>query len=478
MSQEATNSIAHVFDAAAAPVYLIDPSRRIIYANLSVAEWLGLPLVSVIGRSVAYHSEADTGGDHQASDAPLAGLCPTPVAMQGEAAMGTISCVGRQGGLRHRRGRYLPLRGAAALPCPVLVVGDETDLTADQLAALAKPEPTSDALHVAIRQFRRQQADPRSQTLLLGDSPATRKLRAQVDAAAKATCHLLITGAIGSGRSEIARAIHYRSSAVAEADLVVADGSLLGAEELKETLAMHEIRSRHRPVVLLLQNVDQMSGDLQQLAADALASERMGRVLATASDPPANLSVELAAHLTPLVLRVPNLTERRDDLPLLAQWFIERCNADVSQQVATQQVVGITPEALDRLANYPWRPGVEQLQQMLAEAHQAVLKRTSSTSKQSTDAKPIIEPTDLPPIVHHAAVAAELREESQRVELDALLVEVERTLVERALDTARGNKTEAARLLGLTRPRLYRRLEAFGLLDDGPTDQAEDNNDG
>jgi DNA-binding NtrC family response regulator len=75
-----------------------------------------------------------------------------------------------------------------------------------------------------------------------------------------------------------------------------------------------------------------------------------------------------------------------------------------------------------------------------------------------------ITSTDLPTVVHHASQAASRRRvPTERIVLDELLAKIEREAIERALAQADGNKTEAAALLGMTRPRLYRRLIQLGL---------------
>jgi DNA-binding NtrC family response regulator len=73
----------------------------------------------------------------------------------------------------------------------------------------------------------------------------------------------------------------------------------------------------------------------------------------------------------------------------------------------------------------------------------------------------------LPPIIHHAAqAAARPPRRAERIVLDELLVTIEKEAIVRAMAQSRGNKTEAAELLGMTRPRLYRRLVQLGLVEE------------
>jgi DNA-binding NtrC family response regulator len=71
--------------------------------------------------------------------------------------------------------------------------------------------------------------------------------------------------------------------------------------------------------------------------------------------------------------------------------------------------------------------------------------------------------------VHHASqAAARPRRRTERIVLDELLSSIEKEVIIRAMAQAGGNKTEAAELLGMTRPRLYRRLVQLGLVSEAP----------
>jgi DNA-binding NtrC family response regulator len=155
---------------------------------------------------------------------------------------------------------------------------------------------------------------------------------------------------------------------------------------------------------------------------------------------------DLAALLSTVVIELPPLAERRGDLPALAQLLLEEVNARGAKQVA-----GFSPEALDRLDGYSWPGNADELAQFVAEAH----ARAESAR---------IEVRDLPERIHLAAYAAtHPRRPEETIVLDDLLAEIERELIHRALAQAKGNKTKAARLLGMSRPRLYRRLVQLGL---------------
>jgi DNA-binding NtrC family response regulator len=155
---------------------------------------------------------------------------------------------------------------------------------------------------------------------------------------------------------------------------------------------------------------------------------------------------DLAAMLSTIVISLPPLAQRRGDLPLLAQLFLEDCNAAGGRQIG-----GFSQAALDRLDAFPWPGNLDELAQAVAEAHRKA-------------AGPEIGVDDLPEKLRAAAqAAAQPRRVDETIVLDEYLGRVERELIRRALTRAKGNKARAARLLGMTRPRLYRRMVQLGL---------------
>ena len=428
----------------------------ISFANAAIADWLGLEVDAIVGRQVAYHSDsiATTAGGL------LTGLCPSPAALQGHQSVGTISCVARDGGLRRRRAQFVPLELSDELggelrdksndesnesghAAPVLIFVERVDLTTEQLAELVSGG-SPDGLHQAIRQFRSNRA-ARTPLTLMGLAATTRKLRSQFDAAAASGCNVLITGGTSGDRRELAEAIHdtvSQSSSRGDGELLPLEGSLIGWEEIEEAIGS---LSRQSPTCsLLLLDVDQMAEDLQVAAANKLAKLPAARLIATTAHSPPQLVTELDALTATLSLWIPPLAARREDLPLLVQWFVEQNNVNSGKQIA-----GVSDDALEALINYPLRE-VQQLGEFVAAGHQACEQAT-------------IQLGDLPPAVNQAKLAAELSQPTETVDLDTLIADIEREAVCRALSVAQDNRAEAARLLGLTRQRFYRLVDRLGI---------------
>lgn len=507
--QSTAESLAKLLDTSDRPLYIVDAQRRIAFCNAALAAWIDLEPKRIIGRRVEFHSEpAKTEELIDADSTPLTDLCPPPSALAGESGTGTISCLGRDGHLYHRNAEFIPLGQAtprnrprqpsADEPFTVLVLLAPENLTPQQLASNAAADPTADELHRTIRRFRRGQADRYSIRSLLGSSPAMQRVRSQVTAAAASNANTLICGRHGSGRSHAGRAIHYQAAADQPANLLLIDCRALTDDLLTRTL------DRLRPArtqlgersTLLIEHLERMQAEHQAALLNALRQNLLnGRIVTTlnnaqkgergtpdpqddknahaeserksaessevkfepltdedvedefAKSAAAKLNPELLSRLSTIVIRIPRLANRLEDLPVIAQYFLEACNRASSKQVGS-----IRADALDALALYSWPGELEQLRKMIEAAHAACTSH-------------LITATDLPPIFYQAfRAAAHARQRPDPIVLDELLGRIEQEAITRALALTGGNKSEAAGLLGMTRPRLYRRLIQLGMI--------------
>ena len=453
MSCGRTDSIVQVLEASAGPIYLLDPDRNLVYCNRKLACWTGVEAAELVGRRVDYHSRGSL------ADAPgvAAGLCPPPKAFAGEETSGHVSCMSRDGRLLHRRATFIPLiaAGRADGSAAVIVVVDPVDLDAAALAADVEGQ-TPDALHWTIRRFRAKQADRYGLDRLVGTSPAIGRARAQVALAAASTASVLVVGPVGSGRSFVARAIHYLGDPSRTARLIPLDCSVLSGAAMRQAIAaLAGSDQQDAAGTLWLQEVDRLPMDHQQQAVELLrGAAGPYRLIATTQHDLAALVVEqafredLRCALATVTIELPPLAQRQDDLALLAQVFLEDINREGGKQIG-----GISAEALDLLAMYPWPAGLDELAEAIRAAH-------------ASASGPEIGPHDLPAAVQQIAdVAAFPPRQDETIVLDELLGRIERELINRAMARAKGNKTKTALLLGMTRPRLYRRLVQLGLAE-------------
>ena len=449
----------------AAPVYVVDPRRRILYANEACATWTGLAVDKLVGRVCYYCAQADL--PHP--DALAAALCPPPAVLDGARATALLH-VGATDPPAARWCQFIPLRDAAGQLDAVFALVDPCDaelpaITPDQALASDPPrraDPDAPAaLHDWLARFQAHERRRYRLASLAGSSPALRRVRTQLELAAASRGNVLVIGPTGSGRGHAARTIFQLSRGDSLEPTAALPCGSLSAELLRATWASLSASLAHAQpprATLVLSDVDQLPTDAQtELAARLDATRDSIRVLATATtalEPLAargQYQADVASALSTLAIELPSLVERLADLPLLTQAIIEQLNVEGEKQLA-----GATPDVLDRLALYSWPGNVGQLTEVLAEAHRAA-------------AGPLIQQRDLPRSFRLATEAqppAPAKSQPQIV-LDEFLRRIERELIERALRQAKGNKSRAAKLLGTTRPRLYRRMVQVGLLTEG-----------
>jgi DNA-binding NtrC family response regulator len=438
--------LARLLDDGAAPLYVLDEDRRIIYCNAACAEWVGVAPDDLIGHQCNYHAPGAQGGPA----AVAVGLCPPPQVFSGHAQAAVVNCARPDGRLVDRRGYFLPLAEGQDESAPVIAILETRDCSPDA----AQDDQNADAhLHEQVRRFRHQTAGRFAPESLIGNNPLVVRARLQIELAARTGAGAMIVGPSGSGKDHAARAIHYCQAAPGL--LVPLDCGVLETNVLRSTLRTLVARGAVRPPggTVVLEDVNCMPVEAQQEMFEILCSGTLNmRLIATSEVPLAELVAQgrfshaLACALSTLLIELPPLAERLDDLPLLAQAILEDVNS-----TSYRQLSGFTPEALDQLAAYSWPGNIDELA--------AVVRGTHEKAESSE-----VAPHDLPKWIHWAADAAsQPARADESIVLVDFLNRVEKELIARAMRRARGNKSKAAKLLGLTRPRLYRRLVQLGL---------------
>jgi DNA-binding NtrC family response regulator len=161
---------------------------------------------------------------------------------------------------------------------------------------------------------------------------------------------------------------------------------------------------------------------------------------------------DLYYRLTPLVVDLPPLRERVDDIPLLCRHFIKICNERTGKGIG-----GVSRGALSVLMGHDWPGNVRELENVL---EQAIILAN----------EPFLKPEHLPPRLMHPAVAPAARLQTGT---SLLLEDVIRDHVEAVLQQCNGNRSRAARKLGLSRRALLRRIEKFSLPPREDTERAQ-----
>ncbi|WP_425615244.1 helix-turn-helix domain-containing protein [Anatilimnocola sp. NA78] len=443
-------------DRAATPVYLIDGQLRLQYANEACCQWLGRTAEQLQGQACNYIA---TSG-REAQPAPEWALGPPPEAFQAATLSGEVLGGPANGPTQIRVATFHAIAepgSATTDQAAVLVIVGEA-ITGE--ATSRNQEAVGDAkrTHLQLLQLRRDLDPSLFQSPLIGHSHELRRLREQVKVAQHANVRVLMVGPSGSGRRQLARAIHYTGDISKVGPLAAVDCPVMDAELMQLTLTrfikQREGQTYRRPPALLLTDVDQLRPDAQQeLAGFLLLPGVELPAISTASRSLHKLAArgkfrqDLAFALSTFTLQVPALGKRPEDVPVLAQYFLEQQNARGGVQHS-----GFASDAMELLSLFPWPGNLDELAEVVRQA-----------CEQATS--PLITATDLPERLHHgreSLVHQQLDEPT--IKLDAFLAEVEKELLQRALKKSGGNKTKAAELLGVHRARLIRRLVQLGLV--------------
>lgn len=449
-TKNGSSELAKALAASPQPIYVVNARRIIVFANEACAAWLGVNPEALVGVRCDYHSPV-TAGDIRTL---AAGLCPPPEAFAAPRTTGVVTAPAEDSTLRRRTAEFIAIALLEDESALLSIVAAE-DARKPLATSAQDPHSTPAELHVLLRWLKQTLGARPVLDRWLGELPAVRRVRDQFHAAAKSQARVVVIGPRGAGREALARGIHYRPRAEQSGSFVAVDGALVDAESLQSAITslVRDRTAGPSPPGLLLTDIDQLEpGAQHELAGFLQVPGFEVRTLATAETSLLELARQgkydssLAYALSTLEIELPPLRERRAELPLLVQTLIEEHNAAGGKQLS-----GASLEALDLLAAYAWPGDLEQLAEVIAKAHAA------ATGSQLT-------PADLPRwlgAVEGASIRP--RKGDDPIVLDEFLADIERELLVRALARTRGNKSKAAQLLGISRPRLLRRLDQLGL---------------
>ncbi len=431
------------------PIFLLDARRRLIYANPAWEELTGVTLASALGGSCDAHGPTtppDVSG-------MLGSFCPPPEALNGQPTSGPTLILRADGQRFWRSVDFWAFHNARGMVFCLL--------------GIIRPEPASPKLsetdtgrlRVELLAVREQLLARHGSDALIGQGPSHRRLLNQVVAASSSELTVTLVGEPGTGKNRVAREIHNRSNRAA-APLIAIDCAALPPQDLERTLFGPIANKAPRTALdlpvgstLLLSNALDLPRDIQARLASALDGDV--RLLATAAADPAQalrdnrLRPDLYYGLTGLVLTLLPLRERLDELPTLAQHFLERANLR-----GARQRFGFAEDALAALLSYDWPGNLRELARIIESAHNQgegdLIARSDLPNTIRGNLASAYNPPPMPTPV---------------TPLDDLLTQLERRLIDQALRRARHNKSKAADLLAISRPRLYRRIKELELPD-------------
>ena len=328
------------------------------------------------------------------------------------------------------------------------------------------------------------------QRVLVGAHPAIVKLRALIERVAPTEVTVLITGESGTGKEVVAQAIHALSPRC-DQPFVAVNCAAIPHDLLESEMFGHErgaftgaAGSRHGLLAtadrgtIFLDEIGEMPNGLQAKllrvledgAVRPVGSDRATRVnvrVIAASNVDLGDAVERGVFRADLFYRlqvvpivIPPMRERRSDIPLLTEFFLDRIRERTPGRDLT-----ISREAMVALWSYDWPGNVRELEHMV--------ERLAILSEDSTIDTPIL-PESLVVSVRPPTPAIPVRLGEGGVNLNNLVRELEGRYINDALKQSGGNKQAAARLLGLKRTTFSAKLRRCGVIATASSDERDE----
>ena len=312
-----------------------------------------------------------------------------------------------------------------------------------------------------------------AQTMPLGKSALMRSLQEMIETVAPSEATVLITGESGTGKELVAKAIQANSlrknqafvtincAALAE-NLLESElfghekGAFTGADKMREgrfvqadngTLFLDEIGEMPLALQVKLLRVLQ-NGEIQRVGSDKVKIVDVRIIAATNR----NLQKEVEAgrfredlfyRLNVIALEVPALRGRKDDIPLLAQKFVENF-----ARANRKSIKGFSPQAMDMLMRYDWPGNVRELENAMERA--VILTVGEYVTERSL-------PLAIQQMTGNTAAVP------SGILANKSLDDIEKEAISATLAETADNKSEAARRLGITRATLHSKLKKYNL---------------
>lgn len=316
-------------------------------------------------------------------------------------------------------------------------------------------------LHSGVPPAKANQSAVYSFDDIVGSSQVLKNVMARAVLASHTDSPVMVVGETGTGKELLVQAIH--NASLRRSQPFIAQNCAALPESLLDAILFGSVRgsftgAQDRPGLFELANsgtlfLDELNAMPLQLQAKLLRVLETGElrrlgdtksrkvdvriIAAMAADPSRELRPDLYYRLNVVMLTLPPLRERKDDIPLLCRHFFQRLNARLGTRIE-----GITSEAAQLLDVWPWPGNIRELSNLL----EGIMNFRSTG---------LIETADLPEQFRKSGAS---RKFSMRLAVEHL----ERDLILNAMKSAEGNITRAAEALKLPRQTLQRKLAKLG----------------
>jgi len=449
-------------------IFILDTNRQIVFFNKSCEQITGYDRSEVLGSHCTCQQLLQCEDEQGRS---LVGrLCPGLQVFEGRAPKARHRVL-----IRRKDGRkvwieatYTPIKdleGRVVLVLAVMRDITQTKRREDEI------RESAEAVRKQLQQYQAELAAKYGFDQLVGRTDAVQKALDKARTACQSDLPVLITGEPGTGKATLAKLIHYHS-ARQNGPLVIGSCSAIEPQAIEATL-FGTSNGRKSTVgwlqsanggTLYLQDIDALPAALQLNLAQLLQSRSLPQPSGAQSDRPdirliastrsnadialsnGRLKPELYYAISVIRIDLPPLRERTEDIPLLVQFFVERCN-----RTGPRQIKHISPRAWSVMLSYEWPGNIRELQHAIESAY-------------ANGKGDILRAEDLPPTVKGEQLAIPgIDEAVAATSLDEILEQAERRAILAALRRAKGRRSLAARMMGISRSRLYRRMEALGI---------------
>jgi DNA-binding NtrC family response regulator len=350
----------------------------------------------------------------------------------------------------------------------------------DELVLIVQKALETTRLRREVHRLRSERRETAGRFDLIGTSAAMREVHEMIEKICRSQATtVLLEGDSGTGKNVVAKAIHY-GSPQSERPFVNITCSALTETLLESELFGHErgaftdAKTQKKGLLevadggtVFLDEIGEMGTAMQVKLLRFLEEKAFKRVGGTRDIhvdvriiAATNRNLEEAVRsgqfredlfyrLRVIPIRLPSLRERREDIPILIQYFLDHFNKEFRKSTA-----GVSPDALERLTDYDWPGNVRELRN--------VIERIMILEN-----KDLIGLADLPAALRSGGSPLADAHTPKPVAIGSMtLEEMERWAICQALERSGQNQVRAAKLLGISRDTLRYRMKKFGLLDD------------